>query len=68
MSRSFLMISRIKSELDIINGIGEKTKLKLLKKFKSISNIKKHSFDEVSSEIEPPFILIIIDIGIFLKI
>ena len=41
----------LKSELDIINGIGEKTKLKLLKKFKSISNIKKHSFDEVSSEI-----------------
>jgi excinuclease ABC subunit C len=41
----------LKSELDIINGIGEKTKLKLLKKFKSISNIKKLSFDEVSSEI-----------------
>ena len=41
----------LKSELDIINGIGEKTKLKLLKKFKSISNIKKHSFDQVSSEI-----------------
>ncbi len=41
----------LKSELDIINGIGEKTKLKLLKKFKSISNIKKYSFDEVSSEI-----------------
>ena len=41
----------LKSELDIITGIGEKTKLKLLKKFKSISNIKKHSFEEVSSEI-----------------
>ena len=41
----------LKSELDIITGIGEKTKLKLLKKFKSISNIKKHSFDEVSSEV-----------------
>ena len=41
----------LKSGLDIINGIGEKTKLKLLKKFKSISNIKKLSFDEISSEV-----------------
>ena len=31
----------LKSELDVIPGIGEKTKLKLLKKFKSILQLKK---------------------------
>jgi len=41
----------IKSELDNIKGIGEKTKTQLLKKFKTINNIKKASFEELESVI-----------------
>ena len=37
----------IKSELDEINGIGEKTKEKLLIELKSIENIKKADFSEL---------------------
>ncbi|MCK5823370.1 MAG: excinuclease ABC subunit UvrC [Bacteroidales bacterium] len=37
----------IKSELDEINGVGEKTKQKLLIKLKSIKNIKKADFNEL---------------------
>jgi len=36
-----------KSELDNIPGVGEKRKLNLLKKFKSLEKIKKASFDEL---------------------
>ena len=39
------------SIFDNIDGIGEKTKNKLLKKYKSISIIKKLSFDEIKEEI-----------------
>ncbi|MBE9469257.1 MAG: excinuclease ABC subunit UvrC [Bacteroidetes bacterium] len=37
----------IKSELDEINGIGEKTKQKLLIELKSLKNIKKANFSEL---------------------
>ncbi len=43
--------SQIKSELDSIKGIGEKTKEQLLKKFKSIKRIKETSLDEIAKEI-----------------
>ena len=39
------------SIFDNIDGIGEKTKNKLLKKYKSLSIIKKLSFDEIKEEI-----------------
>ena len=39
------------SIFDNIEGIGEKTKNKLLKKYKSLSIIKKLSFDEIKEEI-----------------
>ena len=39
------------SIFDKIDGIGEKTKNKLLKKYKSLSIIKKLSFDEIKEEI-----------------
>ncbi len=39
------------SIFDNIDGIGEKTKNKLLKKYKSLSFIKKLSFDEIKEEI-----------------
>lgn len=39
--------STYKSLLDDINGLGPKTKTKLLRKYKSISNIKKQSLDEL---------------------
>ena len=39
------------SIFDNIDGIGEKTKNKLLKKYKSLSIIKKLSFDEIKDEI-----------------
>ena len=39
------------SIFDNIDGIGEKTKNKLLKKYKSLSIIKKLSFDEIKVEI-----------------
>ena len=41
----------LKSELDIIPGIGEKTKLKLLRKFKSILQLKKVRKEEIINEI-----------------
>ena len=41
----------LKSGLDVIPGIGEKTKLKLLKKFKSISNLKKVGVEDIENEI-----------------
>lgn len=44
-------IDQIKSELDSIPGIGEKTKVKLLQAFKSIQKIKKASKLELQNEI-----------------
>ena len=41
----------LKSELDVIPGIGEKTKLKLLRKFKSILQLKKVRKEEIINEI-----------------
>ena len=41
----------LKSELDIIPGIGEKTKLKLLRKFRSILQLKKATKEEIINEI-----------------
>ena len=41
----------LKSELDVIPGIGEKTKLKLLSKFKSILQLKKVRKEEIINEI-----------------
>lgn len=41
----------IKSELDNIFGIGEKTKFKLLKKYTSIEKIKKIKFEDLAQEI-----------------
>jgi len=41
----------LKSELDGIAGIGEKTKLKLLRKFKSILQLKKVRKEEIINEI-----------------
>ena len=41
----------LKSELDIIPGVGEKTKLKLLRKFKSIIQLKKVRKEEIINEI-----------------
>ncbi|MBP1676602.1 MAG: Excinuclease subunit [Bacteroidetes bacterium] len=37
------------SELDSIPGIGEKTKLELIKEFKSLKRVKNASFDEISA-------------------
>ncbi|MDR2840268.1 MAG: excinuclease ABC subunit UvrC [Paludibacter sp.] len=41
--------SQIESELDTINGIGEKTKTDLLKHFKSVARIKKAELAELQS-------------------
>jgi len=41
----------IKSELENISGIGEKTITALLKRFKSIENLKNHSYQDVAEEI-----------------
>ncbi|HEY3369260.1 MAG TPA: excinuclease ABC subunit UvrC [Prolixibacteraceae bacterium] len=41
----------IKSELETIPGIGGKTITSVLKRFKSIENLKKQGYDEVASEI-----------------
>lgn len=41
----------IKSELESIPGVGEKTITSVLKRFKSIENLKKQGYDEVASEI-----------------
>ena len=39
--------SHLKSEIEALEGIGEKTALKLLKHFKSIKKIKEASFEEI---------------------
>jgi excinuclease ABC subunit C len=41
----------IKSELESIPGIGGKTITSVLKRFKSVENLKKQGYDEVASEI-----------------
>ena len=41
----------IKSELESISGIGEKTRTALLKRFKSVENLKNQAFREVADEI-----------------
>lgn len=41
----------IKSELESISGIGEKTRTALLKRFKSVENLKNQAFSEVAAEI-----------------
>jgi len=41
----------IKSELETISGIGEKTITSLLQRFKSVENVKNQGFHEVANEI-----------------
>jgi len=41
----------VKSELENISGIGEKTITAILKRFKSVENLKKLSYQDVASEI-----------------
>ncbi len=41
----------LKTELDEIPGIGEKTIRQLLRRFKSLENVKKQAFDTVAEEI-----------------
>jgi excinuclease ABC subunit C len=41
----------IKSELESISGIGEKTRIALLTRFKSVENLKNQAFREVADEI-----------------
>jgi excinuclease ABC subunit C len=41
----------VKSELESISGIGEKTITAILKRFKSVENMKNHSYQEVAEEI-----------------
>jgi Nuclease subunit of the excinuclease complex len=43
--------SQVQSELDIIKGIGTKTKEALLKKFKSVKRIKEASLDELAETV-----------------
>lgn len=43
--------SQVKSELDNIKGIGEKTKTLLLRHFKSVKRIKEASFDDLKAVI-----------------
>ena len=45
--------SQNRSELDTIKGVGEKTKVSLLKHFKSVKRIKEASQDEIASIIGP---------------
>ena len=45
--------SQNRSELDTIKGIGEKTKVSLLKHFKSVKRIKEAGQDEIASIIGP---------------
>ena len=45
--------SQNRSELDAIKGIGEKTKVSLLKHFKSVKRIKEAGQDEIASIIGP---------------
>ena len=44
--------STYKSILDNIDGLGPKTRTKLLKKYKTISNIKKLSLDELKEVLQ----------------
>ncbi len=39
--------SFLKSELEVVDGIGEVTRIKLIKKFKSFDNIRKQTKDEL---------------------
>ena len=41
----------IKSDLENISGIGEKTIMALLKRFKSVENLKNQGYREVADEI-----------------
>jgi len=41
----------LKSELESISGIGEKTRTALLTRFKSVENLKNQAFREVADEI-----------------
>ncbi len=41
----------LKSELESIKGVGEKTRNAILKKFKSVENLKNQPFDRVAEEI-----------------
>jgi len=54
-------ISQIQSELDQISGIGEKSKTDLLKTFKTVSKIRKASFEELKVVIGAKRAQIIID-------
>ena len=45
--------SQNRSELDTIKGVGEKTKVSLLKHFKSVKRIKEAGQDEIASVIGP---------------
>jgi excinuclease ABC subunit C len=45
--------SQNRSELDTIKGIGEKTKIVLLKHFKSVKRLKEADQDEIASIIGP---------------
>ena len=45
--------SQNRSELDTIKGIGEKTKIVLLKHFKSVKRLKEAGQDEIASIIGP---------------
>jgi excinuclease ABC subunit C len=41
----------LKSELESIKGVGEKTRIAVLKRFKSVENLKNQAYAEVASEI-----------------
>ena len=45
--------SMYKSQLDDVKGLGPKTRLKLLRKYKSISNIRNLSLEELKKELKP---------------
>ena len=49
--------SQNRSELDTIKGIGEKTKIVLLKHFKSVKRLKEAGQDEIASIIGPAILL-----------
>jgi excinuclease ABC subunit C len=53
--------SSIKSELDLIPGIGPKTKEKLFKDFKTISNIKKASKESLILSVGEKYTRLLID-------
>lgn len=45
--------SQLTSQLDSIKGIGEKSRIALLRKFKSVKRIRDASFDEISDVVGP---------------